>query len=69
LVIEAVENGPTKPYIQAVTWNGTPYTKSWFRHADIAQGGTFVFRMGERPNEQFGADKASRPPSFAFAMG
>jgi predicted alpha-1,2-mannosidase len=69
LVIETAENGPTKPYIQSVTWNGTPYSRGWFRHADIAQGGTLVFRMGERPNEQFGADKASRPPSFVPAMG
>lgn len=65
LVIEAVGNGPGKPYVQSITWNGKPYTKSWFRHADIAQGGTFVVHMGDKPNEKFGAAMDDRPPSFA----
>jgi len=64
LIIETVSNGPEKPYVQSVTWNGRPYTKSWFSHADIEQGGTFVFQMGEHPNEEFGAMAAARPPSF-----
>jgi predicted alpha-1,2-mannosidase len=65
LVIEAVDNGANKPYIQSITWNGQPYTKSWFSHAQIAQGGKFVIHMGEQPNEKFGAAMPDRPPSFA----
>ncbi len=65
LEIEALGNGAEKQYMQSVKWNGQPYTKSWFRHADIAQGGTFVIEMGEKPNEKFGAAMADRPPSFA----
>jgi predicted alpha-1,2-mannosidase len=65
LVIEAVGNAPDKPYVQSVTWNGKPYTKSWFSHADILEGGTFTIRMGEKANEQFGAGMGDRPPSFA----
>jgi predicted alpha-1,2-mannosidase len=65
LVIETVGNGPEQSYVQSVTWNGQPYTRSWFRHADIAQGGTFVIHMAAKPNEQFGAAMADRPPSFA----
>jgi len=65
LVIETVGNGPEQSYVQSVTWNGKPYTRSWFHHADIAQGGTFVIHMGAKPNEQFGAAMADRPPSFA----
>jgi predicted alpha-1,2-mannosidase len=65
LVIEAVNNGANKPYIQSITWNGQPYTKNWFSHAQIAQGGKFVIHMGEQPNEKFGAALADRPPSFA----
>ena len=64
LVLQSMGNGPNKPYVQSVTWNGKPYEKSWFSHADIAKGGTFVFQMGERPNEQFGAENTTRPPSF-----
>jgi predicted alpha-1,2-mannosidase len=65
LVIEAVGNGPEQSYVQSVTWNGNPYTKSWFSHADIAQGGTFVMEMGKKPNEKFGSARGDRPPSFA----
>lgn len=64
LVVETRNGGPDKPYVQSVTWNGKPYEKSWFSHADIAEGGTFVFQMGERPNEQFGVANSTRPPSF-----
>lgn len=64
LVIDTTGNSEKTPYVQSVTWNGKPYTRSWFRHADIVQGGTFVFRMGEKPNEQFGAQPADRPSSF-----
>ena len=65
LVIEAKGNGPGKSYIQSVTWNGEPYTKSWFSHEQIGEGGTFVIQMGEQPNEKFGAAQSDRPPSFA----
>ena len=65
LVVETTGNGQGKPYVEAVTWNGQPYGKSWFRHEDILNGGTFVFHMSDRPNEKFGADRADRPPSFA----
>jgi putative alpha-1,2-mannosidase len=41
------------------------YTKSWFSHAQIAQGGKIVLRMGAQPNEKFGAAVEDRPPSFA----
>jgi hypothetical protein len=33
LVIQAEGNAPDKPYVQSVTWDGNPYTKSWFSHA------------------------------------
>jgi len=65
LTVETVGNGPDKPYIQSVTWNGRPSTKSWFRHADIVKGGTFVFQMSTEPNPQFGAAPDDRPSSFA----
>jgi predicted alpha-1,2-mannosidase len=65
LVIETIGNGPDKPYIQDVTWNGKPYTKSWFSHTDIKEGGKFVIKMGDKPNEAFGSQPSDRPPSFA----
>ena len=64
LTVEAKRKSPEDCYIQSVTFNGKPYHKLWFRHADIARGGTFVFQMGPRPNRQFGADAAAAPPSL-----
>ena len=64
LGIESPGNSPEKQYIQSITWNGQPYTKCWFSHEQIAQGGTFAITMGTKPNEQFAFDLLDRPPSF-----
>ncbi|HEX7339279.1 MAG TPA: GH92 family glycosyl hydrolase [Rhodanobacteraceae bacterium] len=64
LTVEARGNGKGKPYIQSVTWNGKPWTKSWIAHAELAKGGTLVFEMGDAPNKQFGTALEDRPPSF-----
>jgi len=65
LVIEARRQSAANKYIQSATFNGKPYAKPWFRHADIANGGTFVFEMGPQPNMAFGADPAAAPPSMS----
>ena len=64
LVVEAKRNSPSDQYIESVTLNGKPHSKLWFRHADIANGGTIVFSMSSKPNEQFGVDRDSWPPSL-----
>jgi predicted alpha-1,2-mannosidase len=64
LVVEARGNGKDRPYIQSVTWNGKPWTKSWIAHAELAKGGMLVFEMGDTPNKRFGAAPADRPSSF-----
>lgn len=64
LVLETVGNGSGKPYVQSVMWNGKPYTRTWFSHEEIAQGGKFTFHMGDAPNLKFGAAMEDRPPSF-----
>ena len=65
LVFEARHQAPANVYIQSVTWNGKRYTKPWFRHADIVNGGTFVFEMGPQPNLAFGAAPVDAPPSMS----
>jgi predicted alpha-1,2-mannosidase len=37
-------------YIQSATLNGKPLDQSWFRHSDIAEGGTLEFVMGSAPS-------------------
>lgn len=66
LVVQTVGNGADQPYIQSVSWNGQPWTKSWISHAELAAGGTLEFKMGSAPNKQFGAALADRPPSFGM---
>ena len=50
-------------YIQAVSFNGKPYDKLWFRHADIANGAVIEFTMGPQPS-QFGRGESALPPSM-----
>jgi len=64
LTVEAKCNRPDTPYVQSVTWNGRPWTKSWIDHATLSKGGTLSFTMGARPNRAFGRDPKDRPPSF-----
>jgi predicted alpha-1,2-mannosidase len=37
-------------YIQSATLNGAPLDQSWFRHSQIAEGGTLVLNMGPAPS-------------------
>jgi predicted alpha-1,2-mannosidase len=64
LVIAAPKTSAANMYIQSVTWNGKPHTRSWISHAELIQGGELVFHMGPEPNLAFGAAMADRPPSF-----
>lgn len=69
LVIETRGNGQDTPYIQSVSRNGKPWTKSWISHAELMKGGDLVFTMGATPNTAFGKAMADRPPSFGQAPG
>lgn len=52
--IRANNNSAENKYIQSIELNEQPYNKLYISHADIMAGGTLVFTMGSRPNEQFG---------------
>jgi predicted alpha-1,2-mannosidase len=49
-------------YVQSIRLNGRPLDQVWFRHADIANGGTLEITMGDTPNSMLGADPATFPP-------
>ncbi|MDR0660399.1 MAG: GH92 family glycosyl hydrolase [Prevotellaceae bacterium] len=59
--INTINNSQENIYIQSVTLNGKPYTKSYISYADIKAGGKLVFTMGNRPSDTFGIDKNDRP--------
>ena len=41
-------------YIQQVTLNGIPYSRSFISHSDILKGGELVFSMGGKPSVTWG---------------
>jgi hypothetical protein len=69
--IIAKNNSAANKYILSAELNGQPWAKSYLNHADIANGGQAVFRMGSEPNREWGAKKEDRPQSpgklFRFA--
>ena len=65
-VIVAENNKIDNPYIQSVSLNGKPYTKSIIKHSDIVNGSTFVFKMGKEPNIEWASNKADRPQSIKY---
>ncbi|HEV2576460.1 MAG TPA: GH92 family glycosyl hydrolase [Acidobacteriaceae bacterium] len=52
-------------YIQSAELNGQPLERPWFRHSDIANGGTLVLQMGDQPNENWGSSPEDAPPSMS----
>lgn len=60
LEIVARNNSKANMYIQRVTWNGKPYTKSYIDFSEIRQGGRLEFVMGPKPSK-FGTKAKDRP--------
>jgi len=65
-VIRAENVSPQNQYIRSAALNGEPWTKPWFRHQQILDGGKFIFEMAAAPNKQWGAAKSERPPAHTF---
>ncbi len=63
--IEAHHVSAQNKYIQSAQLNGKRLDRAWFRHADIADGGTLVLEMGPRPNMTWGSAPKDAPPSMS----
>jgi len=61
-VIIAKNNSRENKYVESIRLNGEALNQVWFRHADIANGGTLELTMGDAPNLRLGADPATFPP-------
>ncbi|MBC9931470.1 glycoside hydrolase family 92 protein [Chitinophaga qingshengii] len=59
--VQTINNSKDNIYIQSMTLNGKPYTKSFITHQDLVKGGTMVVTMGSKPNYNFGKAVADRP--------
>ena len=55
-------------YIQSATLNNKLWSKPWFSHADIVDGGTLVLEMGDRPNVMWGSRPEDSPPSMTLVQ-
>lgn len=63
-VIEAQNNSKDNKYIQSVTLNGKPMSKTWFGENVIQNGGKIIFEMGPEPNKNWGSSPEDAPPSL-----
>jgi predicted alpha-1,2-mannosidase len=67
-VIVARNNSRTNKYVQSIRLNGRSLDQVWFRHAEIAGGGTLEVVMGDVPNTSIGSTAAEFPPASASVM-
>jgi len=63
IVIKARNNAKDHPYIQSITRNGAPYSKTYITHEDLLKGGVLEFVMGDKPNKSYGAKPGDWPSS------
>jgi len=50
-------------YIQSATLNGQVWTKPWFSHRDLINGGKLILQMGSKANYNWGSAVNDAPPS------
>lgn len=62
--VTAAHASPRNIYVQSAKLNGKPLDRCWFRHIDIANGGTLEFVMGPEPSGW--ARNGTLPPSGTF---
>ncbi len=56
-------------YIQSAQLNGKPLDRAWFSQSEIANGGTLVLEMADRPNLEWASLPENAPPSLSDATG
>ncbi|ROW03656.1 hypothetical protein VPNG_07222 [Cytospora leucostoma] len=66
VVVEGWDPGYESIYIQSVTVNGEPWTKSWIGHEFFTEGWTMELRLGVNESS-WGRGSEDRPPSFGAA--
>jgi len=64
-VILARNNSRNNKYVQSIQLNGQRMDRVWFRHSQIADGGTLEILMGDAPNTSLGSKTSEYPPASA----
>jgi predicted alpha-1,2-mannosidase len=62
-VVSAPAADRSHKYIQSVSVNGQPWSRTWIPHEVVANGGTVALEMGDRPNRSWGTGADAAPPS------
>jgi predicted alpha-1,2-mannosidase len=65
LFINAPNNSADNRFVQSVTYNGKAYTKNYFNHFELQNGGTINMVMSPKPNKQRGIGEKDLPYSFS----
>ena len=68
MTISAEGNGAANRYINAMTLNGSQYSKNYITHDTLMQGGDMGFTMSAGPNLSRGTSEADFPYSFTNDM-
>jgi predicted alpha-1,2-mannosidase len=66
--IEAHNVSAKNRYIQSAILDGKPWTKTWFYHSDLVDGGSLVLEMGPEPNKAWGSKPEDAPPSMSAPL-
>ncbi|RLD84750.1 MAG: glycoside hydrolase family 92 protein [Bacteroidetes bacterium] len=62
--IKTEDNSKENKYIQSATLNSKDFNRTYISHKEIINGGTLVFKMGSKPNKEWGTGKNNVPPSM-----
>ena len=68
IVIDAPNNSKKDIYVDKVTVNGKEYTKNFFTHDMLHNGGTIEFNMSATPNVNRGINPEDMPYSFTYEL-
>ena len=61
LRIVVKDNSKANKYIQSISFNDKPYTKSYILYNDLMQGGNLVIQMGATPSKTWAVNPNDRP--------
>jgi putative alpha-1,2-mannosidase len=64
-VIVAHNNSRDNKYVQSIRLNGQRLDQVWFRHSQVADGGTLELTMGDAPNTSLGSTVREFPSASA----
>jgi predicted alpha-1,2-mannosidase len=63
LQINVKNNSASNKYIQRISFNSKPFTRSYISHQDLMKGGILQIEMGSRPSKTWGVNKKDWPYS------